>query len=44
MAVPVLCRKSCTVLYCEETEEASNSDKTKSNCSGYIGKASGSHF
>lgn len=42
--VPVLCRKSCTILYCQETKEVSNSDKGKSsNCSGYRGKASSSH-
>lgn len=45
MRVPVLCRKSCAILYCQETKEVSNSDEGKSrNCSGYIGKASGSHF
>lgn len=45
MRVPVLYRKSCSILYCQETKEVSNSDKGKSrSCSGYIGKASGSHF
>lgn len=46
MQVPVLYRKSCSIfLYCQETKVVSNSDKGKSStCSGYIGKASGSHF
>lgn len=32
------------VLYCEEKEAASISDKSKSDFSGYIGKAMGFHF
>lgn len=45
MQVSVLYRKSCSTLYGQETKEVSNSDKGKStNCSGYRGKASGSHL